>query len=105
MKLAPLDSAEESTLPAGWPGKLLILSQNSGSACRGGFQLDSPVRNPAASEIARSSPPVYDQGPGGTMGGGTGASWPLTAHARLYWQLKWISVALPLVVHAFVMRA
>ena len=57
LKLASLDSSEESTLPAGWPGKLLILSQNSGPACRGGFQVDSPVRNPAASEIARSSPP------------------------------------------------
>ena len=57
LKLASLDSAEESTLPAGWPGKLLILIQNSEPACRGGFQVDSPVRNPVASEIAHSAPP------------------------------------------------
>ena len=57
LKLAQVDSSEGSTLPAGRPRKLLILSQNSGPACRGGFQVDSPVRNPAASEIARSAPP------------------------------------------------
>ncbi len=61
MKLASLDSSEESTLPAGWPGKLLILIQNSEPACRGGFQVDSPVRNPVASEIAHSAPPYTDR--------------------------------------------
>jgi len=57
LKLASLDSSEESTLPAGRSRKLLILSLNSEPACQGGFQVDSPVRNPVASEIARSSPP------------------------------------------------
>ena len=61
MKLASLDSAEESTLPAGWTGKLLIINDNSEPVCRGGFQVDSPVRNPVASEIARSSPPYTDR--------------------------------------------
>ena len=56
-----LDSSEESTWPAGPSAKLLILSLNSEPACQGGFQVDSPVRNPVASEIARSSPPYTNR--------------------------------------------
>ena len=56
-----LDSSEESTWPAGPSAKLLILSLNSEPACQRGFQVDSPVRNPVASEIARSSPPYTDR--------------------------------------------
>ena len=39
---------------------LLLLSLISGVAA-GGFRVDSPVKNPAASEIARSSPPYTDR--------------------------------------------
>ena len=53
-----LDSVKESTSPAGRSAKPLIMSQNSGPTRRGGFQVDSPVRNPVASEIARSAPRI-----------------------------------------------
>ena len=56
-----LDSVKESTSPAGRSAKPLIMSQNSGPTRRGGFQVDSPVRNPVASEIARSAPPYTDR--------------------------------------------
>jgi hypothetical protein len=51
--VASLDSFEESTWPDRRPSKCLITSQKSESTGRGGFQVDSPVRNPVASEIAR----------------------------------------------------
>jgi len=55
-----LDSSEESTWPAGLSAKLLIMTQNSDTNRWGGFRVDSPVRNPVASEIARSAPPYTD---------------------------------------------
>jgi hypothetical protein len=52
-KVDPLDPFEESTWAQRRSAKSLITSQNSELASRGGFQVDSPVRNPVASEIAR----------------------------------------------------
>ncbi|RBI69892.1 hypothetical protein DQW77_15075 [Roseovarius sp. TE539] len=52
-QVASLDSSEESTWAKGRTAKPLKTSQKSELARRGGFQVDSPVRNPVASEIAR----------------------------------------------------
>jgi hypothetical protein len=70
VQVASLDSSEESTRPAGLPAKLLIMSQKSDANRWGGFQVDSPVRNPVASEIARSSPPYTDRPKKEPLGGG-----------------------------------
>jgi hypothetical protein len=42
-------------------GNPLILSRNFDSAAGGGFRLDSPVKKPHASELARSAPPPTDR--------------------------------------------
>ena len=56
-----LDSDKESTLPILASRKFPKSSHYSASTRRGGFQVDSPVRNPVASEIARSAPPYTDR--------------------------------------------
>lgn len=43
-------------------GKVLILSHNFPQGRRGGFQVDSPVKNPVARKVARSAPPYTDRG-------------------------------------------
>lgn len=52
-----LDSSEESTWAKGRSAKFLITIPISGPIHQGGFQVDSPVRNPDASEMPRSAPP------------------------------------------------
>ena len=48
-----------------WPpmlsGKVLKLSHNFPQGRRGGFQVDSPVKKPVASEMPRSAPPYTDR--------------------------------------------
>ena len=60
-KLASLDSKRN---PA-WPGlrfrKALIMSQEFRQAPQGGFQVDSPVKKPRASEMPRSAPPYTNR--------------------------------------------
>jgi hypothetical protein len=57
LKLAKVDSAEEATLASTLKRKFLKRIQKIARSSRGGFQLDSPVKKPDASEMARSSPP------------------------------------------------
>ena len=42
-------------------GKVLKLSHNFPQGRRGGFQVDSPVKKPVASEMPRSAPPYTDR--------------------------------------------
>jgi hypothetical protein len=42
------------------PRKLLLSRRIISGVAAGGFRVDSPVRNPVASEMARSSPPYTD---------------------------------------------
>ena len=61
LKLARVASLVASTWPEAVPRKLLISSRKSRRIGRGGFQLDSPVKKPRASEMARSAPPYTDR--------------------------------------------
>jgi hypothetical protein len=59
-KLARVDSKRNPPWPGLLFGKVLIMSQEFRQAPQGGFQVDSPVKKPRASEMPRSAPPYTD---------------------------------------------
>ena len=83
LKLARVDSSEESTWPGAMPRKVLILSQKSLQIDRGGFQVDSPVKKPVASEMPRSAPPYTDRAQEEPWEGGGRQTRPTSAVHRI----------------------
>ena len=55
-----LASRRNPLRPRRWSCKVLILSRNFQHGRWGGFKVDSPVKKPRASEMARSAPPYTD---------------------------------------------
>ena len=63
-------------------GKVLKLSHNFPQGRRGGFQVDSPVKKPVASEMPRSAPPHTFRAGEEPLGGGASSEQPACARQR-----------------------